>query len=406
MAIPTLGAMIAAIGSPAEWAAVGTSKLYWDNVNGRLGIGTTHPDYDLEVVGTIGINSSATTGYGVAILATSEATPYNILTIHSIGKAGGWAGAINFDISRNAGSAFTAMTIRGNTDGITANVGIGTTTPNQLFEVYGSAPIIRIADSRNLADPNWDNAFMAGLEFWLNDPSTYGTKEAGSIRMIGNVASTGTPYADMAFYTSPTGSTTPTERMRILYNGNVGIGTDAPNALCHVYDATNRGESSAHFVITGSGYSGFHWLDGTAYYIGQNSDSRSLRLYSGGDETIGANLAAGGTSWGTFSDERLKKNITSLSAQLDIVMGIDTVNFNFKTDSAGMKKRIGIVAQSLVGRVDEALDMIKLNDHDETLYYAVKLAELVPVLIKSIQEIVPRIDKLDKKSFADPNTWK
>ena len=403
MAIPTLGAMIAAIGSPAEWAAVGTSKLYWDNVNGRLGIGTTTPDYPLEVVGTIGINSSATTGYGVAILATSEATPYNILTIHSIGKAGGWAGAINFDISKSAGSAFTAMTIRGNTDGITANVGIGTNAPGYNFQVNHTSSG---AGSRDIVG-QFFSSYVSGesgpsIGFMCN------TIQSG---VISGVSEAGNWASALLFYTHSTAGDNTfgsgvVERMRITSAGLVGIGTASPSAVCHVYDATTRGESSAHFVITGSGYSGFHWLDGTAYYIGQNSASRSLRLYSGGDETIGANLAAGGTSWGTFSDERLKKNITSLSAQLDIVMGIDTVNFNFKTDSAGMKKRIGIVAQSLVGRVDEALDMIKLNDHDETLYYAVKLAELVPVLIKSIQEIVPRIDKLDKKSFADPNTWK
>ena len=38
MAIPTLGTMIAAVGSPAEWGPVSTSKIYWDDVNGSLGV--------------------------------------------------------------------------------------------------------------------------------------------------------------------------------------------------------------------------------------------------------------------------------------------------------------------------------------------------------------------------------
>ena len=52
MAIPTLGAMIAAMGSPAEWGAVATTKLYWDDANGRLGIGTTAPVAGLSVAKT------------------------------------------------------------------------------------------------------------------------------------------------------------------------------------------------------------------------------------------------------------------------------------------------------------------------------------------------------------------
>ena len=52
MATPTLGAMIAAIGSPtAEWGAVATTKLYWDDVNGRWGIGTNTPGSILDVKG-------------------------------------------------------------------------------------------------------------------------------------------------------------------------------------------------------------------------------------------------------------------------------------------------------------------------------------------------------------------
>ena len=38
MAEPTLGAMIAAMGSPAEWGAIPTSKLFWDDTKG-LSIG-------------------------------------------------------------------------------------------------------------------------------------------------------------------------------------------------------------------------------------------------------------------------------------------------------------------------------------------------------------------------------
>ena len=72
MAIPTLGAMIAAMGSPAEWGAIATSKLFWDDVNGGLGIG---PELDISTGSTlthalniVGIHGLAT---GIHIWANS-----------------------------------------------------------------------------------------------------------------------------------------------------------------------------------------------------------------------------------------------------------------------------------------------------------------------------------------------
>jgi len=65
MAIPTLGAMIAAMGSPAEWGAVDTAKLYWDNTNFRLGIGSSGPTSPLMVNGPIRFGSNMTIKTGI-----------------------------------------------------------------------------------------------------------------------------------------------------------------------------------------------------------------------------------------------------------------------------------------------------------------------------------------------------
>jgi len=46
MAIPTLGAMIAAMGSPAEWGAVDTAKLKWDNSAGTFSVHNWSGNFD------------------------------------------------------------------------------------------------------------------------------------------------------------------------------------------------------------------------------------------------------------------------------------------------------------------------------------------------------------------------
>ena len=197
-----------------------------------------------------------------------------------------------------------------------------------------------------------------------------------------------------------------TETMRIDSSGNVGIGTGgaATSARLVVVDATKAAsEASPHIVIVGTGYAGYHWLDNTAYYIGQNSNSRSLRIYSGSNEAVGAQLGAGGTSFGTYSDERLKKDITDLTNGLNKILALRPVNFKYKSDADDYRNRIGIVAQSIVGQVDEALDKTKITDDDETEYYNVRYQDLIPVLVKGMQEQQTKIEELEARITALEN---
>ena len=193
----------------------------------------------------------------------------------------------------------------------------------------------------------------------------------------------GTGLSEYALNVTNTAGTT--HFMVVKGNGYVGIGTSSPSAGLDVAQPANLTEASPHIKVSGLGYSGYHWLDGTAYYIGQNSAYRSLRLYSGG-ESSGVNLANGGTSWGTFSDERLKFDIEPVENALGSLSNLRTVKYRLKdADTADSKKKIGLIAQDLVGVLDEIIDPIKRTD-DETEYMSVRYTEIIPVLIKAIQE--------------------
>jgi hypothetical protein len=193
----------------------------------------------------------------------------------------------------------------------------------------------------------------------------------------------------LAFYNSGV------ERMRIDSSGNVIIGTTSSNHKFTVEDANNRTEGTAQVRINGSGYSLYTFLDGTAAYIGQNSNSRSLRIYSGGSSGTGVNLAAGGTSWGTFSDERLKYEIENINDAITKIKNIRCVSYKLKdVDTEISSKRLGVIAQSLVGKLDEVLDYSKKSEEDENKYISVRYSEIIPVLIKSIQEQQAIIEEL------------
>jgi hypothetical protein len=249
-------------------------------------------------------------------------------------------------------------------------VGIGTSSPSVPLEILNASSGIK------LATPSAGNGTLTfdGLTYALTSNSS---------------------SASMTF---ATGSS---ERMRIDASGNLLMGTTTAAARLYVNESANKSESDAHFRIGGAGYSGFHWLDGTAYYIGQNSSARALRLYSGA-ETAGVALTNGSTSWGTFSDERLKYDVEPIENALESLSELRTVKYRLKNvDEPDSQKKLGVVAQDLVGVLDEVLDPIQISG-DDTEYMAVRYTELVPVLIKAIQEqqetitaLTARIEQLE-----------
>ena len=184
---------------------------------------------------------------------------------------------------------------------------------------------------------------------------------------------------------------------------SLGIGTSSPSARLHIKESSNLTEGDPHFKIEGLGYSGFHWLDATAYYIGQNSSIRQVRIYSGA-ETAGVALTNGSTSWGTFSDERLKYDVENIENAVETLSGIRTVKYRLNNvDAPDAKKKLGVIAQDLEGVLDEVVDTTMLND-DDTEYMSVRYTELIPVLIKAIQEQQATITALEARITALENT--
>jgi len=175
------------------------------------------------------------------------------------------------------------------------------------------------------------------------------------------------------------------EQMRIS-SGDVSIGTTSSGHKLYVHESANATQGTAQFRIGGAGYSAFHFLDGTAYHIGQNSQSRYLRMYSGSNSSVGVSLSPQGTSWQTYSDERLKKNIEPIESAIESLLGLRTVKYHLKdVDSAESKKRLGLIAQDLVGVLDEVIELTT-QEEDDTEYLSVRYTEIIPVVVKAIQE--------------------
>lgn len=151
------------------------STFFWDNTNGRLGIGTTTPAARLEVVSTL------------------STIPRGIVSTQVI--SGTQGGGMYARHARGTPGSLSAV-LSGDTLGHYYGVGYGTT--------------------------GWSNTVNGGLQIVANQNFT--DTAQGTY---------------LAFLTTPNNSATPAEVVRITDAGNVGIGTTTPTAKLDVHSTTN-----------------------------------------------------------------------------------------------------------------------------------------------------------------------
>ncbi len=211
----------------------GLSDKVWIKHNGNVGIGTSSPVTKLQVD-----TDSANTSYAAvqandipAYIRNSNATNNNF-EILSFGDAGGWGiaqvGAINVDHTNHVGELFFStkpdggfLTQRMLIDQ-NGNVGIGTSAPAHQLEVEGNASASHVATRIENTDASgYSTLWMGGS----NDGLLRGGSSSGWGSMLKLATSASTPIAI---------ATNNTNRMMIGADGNVGIGTDTPDAKLDV----------------------------------------------------------------------------------------------------------------------------------------------------------------------------
>jgi hypothetical protein len=248
------------------------------------------------------------------------------------------------------------------------NVGIGTTSPSVPLQVKANSTGLGIRVQGRSSDGygslafynNANNLIYAYLD--VNNSGMY----------FGN--NTAQP---INFYTNNT------ERMRIDSTGNLLVGTTTN------YGSARTSINSAGTVLGlyCSGASGQ-----TSFLIGKESNDASTSqvlmqfLYNSGSLGLGQinGNGSGNAAFGGYSDIRLKENVTDLPSQLDNIMALRPVEFDWKD---GTGHQIGFIAQEvneiypdLVGvGANEMLTLTDMNKNDARF-------------IKAIQELKATVD--------------
>ena len=139
-------------------------------------------------------------------------------------------------------------------------------------------------------------------------------------------------------------------------------------------------------------YTTFTNNDATAYFNVGKSASNVFNIVD--KNNVGVYMASDGNSMTSTSDERLKTDIESLDDPTEKLMQLKPCTYKWKTQEDD-KKHVGFIAQEVEEVMPELVNETTYPNGGS--YKGVAMSDLIPYLIKSIQERQLKIDDLKRK---------
>ena len=307
---------------------------------GEFGLGITAPTSKMHIRSTG--SGSSTSALNVVDLANSS-----LLFVRDDGKVGMGitSPGSNLSVANNGTFGIGYATSAAPTGGLLVEgaVGIGNASPTAKVEITGGT-----AGTGSAALKVTDNASSTLL--YVRDDGNVGfstTTPANKFTLNG-AASIGSSY---------TSTTAPTNGL--IVEGQVGIGT-----------STIVGGSLV--TIAGNVFPSV----GNTYNLGDATNYWDL-VYANG--------------WGTISDFRRKENINPINYGLKEILKLKPVTYNLKNKTD--QKRIGFIAQDL----EQVISEVVIKSKDAEQYRAVHYDDLIPVLVKGIQEQQQLIEQQNER---------
>lgn len=330
----------------------------------------------IDSSGNVGIGTSSPGGYKLAVtsasnlLALSDGSTQNLLV--TVTSGAGSAGAFTFNannggqfIWQNAGAEKMRLDSSG-------NVGIGTAGPDSRLVVSDSAAIatLRVNTSNTgVSASNYSQIALSDVDstrtWWRNVRDGSGKTAFG--------------YNNHLAFLSDAGGT-PTERARIDSSGNLLVGKTTATI-------TDQGAE-----IKANGQINSALPTGSDFWNAYSTSAAAYRFYV----TNGGTIYATSTSITAISDQRLKENVRDLDAGLDAVLALKPRRFDWKEGKGkDIKDDMGFIAQEVENVLPELIGGWKAGEGEPDDLKSVKAGDLIPVLVKAIQELTARVAQLE-----------
>ena len=431
-----------------------TERMRIDS-SGNVGIGDSSPSYLFNIKGTeerIGIKDTSAgetwnnTDLGGFVFRTHYATQektgmYAVGLPHGTGV--NYQPQLEFKTSNT-----TRLTINPN-----GNVGIGTTDPQKKLVISESTnATIRINSTKN---GTWSAEEGLGhLEFFGNDTSGEGA--AVKAKISATSKDTFGSAFNMTFGTTD-GTTGISERMRIRYDGFVGIGETDPDrqlhlksslpairledsdvsGLYHEFFASTAGmfqfkadggnvQSGSGFLFEVDGSEKMRIQSGGTVLVGKTSSSSTttgvelnpvglvqvtrnnnlpllvnrtgtdgivVSIRNDNTEVGSISVSGSTTSYNETSDYRLKENVVDMTGALDRVEQLQPKRFNFISEETTVD---GFIAHEVQSVIPEAVfgEKDAVDEDGNPEYQGIDKSKIVPLLVGAIKELKAEIETL------------
>ena len=246
------------------------------------------------------------------------------------------------------------------------NVGIGTTSPGGDFEVKMASNVRLVVD----------DTLSSGVT--LRSIQDSGTHNHMSVS------------ADNIRFLTETGSNTASERMRITNSGGVNVGSEGTAGTAQGLNVHNHG-----------------WSTMATFKTGTSTNAQYVQFINSNGVVGSINMSGSSTSYNTSSDYRLKENIVEITDATTRLKQLKPKRFNFIADADTTVD--GFIAHEVSSVVPEAIsgekDAMKTEEYEVTPAVldedgsiqpqGIDQSKLVPLLVKTIQELEARIQTLE-----------
>jgi hypothetical protein len=364
------------------------------NASGRLLLGTTSDDGGsrLQVNGKISAGGASESLNGLS----------------AVNNSAGQATIYSYNYNASGYSIYSAQGI----NYFANNVGIGTTSPNAKLNISGTGDLSYIYNSgASSTDANFYVYSATKDHFMIRNSGNVGIGTASPARNLTVSTSTDTYISALGSTTSEVGVlfgdsgndaigrilyvnagdfmqfyTNNSERMRITSAGELLINTTSNSATSNV---------GSKFVSNGRLFTVSSYSDNTQESLSMYSTTASAyRFYVG----WGGTVYATNTTISAISDIRYKENVRDLDSALNKLMLLKPRVFDWKE---GMGKNIkndkGFIAQEFEQIFPELVDKWKEKaPQGEEPYKSIR-QDLIPYLVKAIQELKAEIETLKNK---------